>query len=86
MCLSVSSRAPLVVVLPSGWRLVAGGVRKLTDERRYFDAPPLRKKAFLGPRSFSQNPYFCPAIIPESLSVLFCSTLYICLLYKQIPW
>jgi len=64
---------------------MASGRRPSTiiDECRDFDVPLRRKKAFPDPRSFSQNPYFCPGIILETLSLLFCSTLYICLLYKN---
>jgi hypothetical protein len=58
----------------------------ITDECRDFDVPLRRKKAFPDPHFFSQNPYFCPAIILGTLSVLFCSTLYICLLYKNSAW
>jgi hypothetical protein len=73
---STSRRATLKMA--SGMRLST-----ITDECCDFDVPMRRKKAFPDPRSFSQNPYFCPAIIPETLSVFFCSTLYICLLYKN---
>jgi len=68
-------------------RMASGrGRSAITDECRDFDVPLRRKKPFPDPRSFSQNPYFCPAIIPETLLLLFCSTLYIRLLYKKIPW
>ena len=66
---------------------MANGRRRstITDECRDFDVPLRRKKAFPNPHSFSQNPYFCPAIIPETLSI-YSVQLCIYAFYIKIPW